>query len=245
MGIKVTMAPKWTSLLSQEIEKDYFQALLSFLTEEYAKDHVVPSKDNVFKPFRLTDYDKVKVVIIGQDPYPGVGQANGLAFGVPDDFYPKPKTFGEIIKELCVGLWKSGRYTNALDPLFDIKGSSMEGWAQQGVLMLNACLTTEKGKPRAHRGKGWERFVTRALKYLGEQENRIVFIAWGEEAKALLASADVNRNGHHLILTAGHPSTLAARSKKPFSGCDHFNKANAFLSSHGIQPIDWIKISSH
>src|SRR5690606_34586672 len=99
MGIKVTMAPKWTSLLSQEIEKDYFQALLSFLTEEYAKDHVVPSKDNVFKPFRLTDYDKVKVVIIGQDPYPGAGQANGLAFGVPDDFYPKPKTFGEIVKD--------------------------------------------------------------------------------------------------------------------------------------------------
>lgn len=237
----LTFAPKWSELISQELEKDYFQKMISFLDEEYVKGHVTPKKEDIFKAMRLTDFSDVKVVILGQDPYPEKGVANGLAFGTDSD--KVPKTLISILKCLAVELWLEGKYSNALDAAMDLEGTSLEGWAKQGVLLLNSSLTTEIGKSGFHKKIGWDKFVIRVLKFLVEREEKIVFLLWGQDAASVAEKAGVLNQHKHVVLQCSHPSPISGKPKNPFDKARHFHLANKYLEEFGLDPIDWTKIS--
>jgi uracil-DNA glycosylase len=218
----------WREILVDEWTLPYMQQLRIFLNAERARGvPIYPSHDQVFSSLLCTPYDQVKVVIIGQDPYHGPGQAYGLAFGVPKNV-PIPPSLRNIFQELKSDL--------GIQPPTH---GCLLSWAKQGVLLLNATLTVEDGRARSHYGKGWERFTDAIVTRLGRRKTPTVFLLWGRSAQEKIGHIhEVKDNPRHLILTAPHPSPLSAH--QGFFGCRHFSKSNAFLRQHGIEPINWV-----
>jgi len=215
-------AEGWRGILAEEFKQPYMKALIRFLDQERARFAIHPDPPNIFRAFTLTDYDLVKVVILGQDPYPTPGHANGLAFST-NDGVALPKSLQNIYKEIESDLGIRVQSTGNLDR-----------WATQGVFMLNTALTVRSRSPNSHRNKGWEKFTQRAIRALAEREKPLVFFLWGKNAQNNVADMDLSR---HCVLKAPHPSPLSASSG--FFGCRHFSRANAFLESNGLPPIDW------
>ena len=212
----------WDHLLAEEFQKEYYRKLREFLVEEYRTKVIYPSMYDIFKALILTDYEDVKVVILGQDPYHGPGQAHGLCFSVPEGISLPPSLqniYKEIENDLQIKMNPSGDLTC---------------WAKEGVLLLNTVLTVRANQANSHHGKGWELFTDKIIELLNTREKPIVFILWGNNAKAKIEKID---NPHHLVLTAPHPSPLSAYYG--FFGCRHFSKTNNFLKSMNIPPINW------
>lgn len=209
---------EWNLILKEEFQKEYFQNLIAFLNGEYASKTVYPPSEKVFNAFRYTPYSKVRVVILGQDPYHEPGQAEGLAFSVSSP-QPKPPSLQNIIKEIEDDIGGTALTDGSLIP-----------WARQGVLLLNTVLTVERGRANSHQGRGWEIFTDAVIRKLNEREDPIIFLLWGRPAgaKASLITAP-----QHRIFTAPHPSPLSAH--RGFFGCKHFSKVNAILNP----PIIW------
>lgn len=218
---KVRLNQSWKSALNEEFQKPYWQELTSFVRDQYSKTKVYPPAPNVFRAFDLCPFDKVKVVIIGQDPYHGPNQANGLSFAVNDGI-TLPPSLQNIFKEIRSDL--------KIDPLHS---GDLSRWASQGVLMLNAVLTVTTGSPASHKEKGWETFTTAAIKALNDKRENIVYLLWGKYAQVKGEIIDRNKN---LVLTSAHPSPYSATL---FFNNHHFSKANEYLKSNGIDPIDW------
>ena len=216
----------WAELLNPEFDKPYMQALKAFLREEKAAGKsLFPKSEDIFNAFRLTPYEKVSVVILGQDPYHGEGQAHGLSFSVPSGVALPPSLkniYKEASQELACPMPNTGTLT---------------AWAEQGVLLLNAVLTVQSGVAGSHQGKGWEAFTDRVIELLNHRSEPIVFMLWGAYAKHKGKIIDRRR---HCVLTAPHPSPLSAY--RGFFGCEHFTKANQFLKEKGRQPIKWLPI---
>ncbi|MCS7188742.1 MAG: uracil-DNA glycosylase [Bacteroidia bacterium] len=223
---EVSIEPSWKSLLEEEFHKPYFEALIAFIKDEIRKGKTIfPPGRQIFRAFELCPIDRVKVVILGQDPYHGVGQAHGLCFSVPKGVSPPPSLrniFEEIRADLGMPIPSHGDLT---------------GWAMQGVFLLNAILTVEAHKPTSHRGRGWEIFTDRVIKVISDVRPHVVFMLWGSYARSKKPLIDQTK---HLVLEAAHPSPYSA--EKGFFGCRHFSKANAFLVAHGVTPIDWGKL---
>lgn len=217
--------PSWNLIIKDELAKPYMRELSDFLrAEELAGRVVYPPKDLFFNAFRQTPLDGVKVVIMGQDPYHGEGQAHGLSFSVPEGVKVPPSLlniFKEIKSDLGISIPKSG---------------CLLSWAKQGVLLLNATLSVRSGEPKSHFGHGWEIFTDRIVQALCERREPIVFLLWGKSALDKFQHIGASSAGH-LVLTAAHPSPLSAYAG--FLGCRHFSQANAFLERHRKQPIDW------
>lgn len=220
---KYKLEPSWKKKLKPEFEKDYMKNLVKFLLQEYKNGKkIYPEEKNYFAALNLTPFDKVKVVIVGQDPYHGPGQAHGLCFSVQEGtrFPPSLKNiFKELHNDLDLEIPESG---------------CLDRWARQGVLLLNAVLTVEDGKAAAHQGKGWEEFTDKIIHLLNEERENIVFILWGSYAQK--KAAFVDRKKHHVI-EAVHPSPLSAH--RGFFGTKPFSEANAYLKSKNIGEIDW------
>lgn len=212
----------WDNVLKGEFESEYFQKILNSLDHEYATHKVYPQENKIFSAFKLTPYKDVKVVIIGQDPYHGEGQAHGLAFSVMPGV-PIPPSLVNIFKEIASDL---GGYVP--------DNGYLVPWAKQGVLLLNTVLTVREGQPNSHRALGWERFTDAVIKALNQKENRIVFLLWGNNAKQKAQLIDQSK---HSILYATHPSPLSAYGG--FFGCKHFSKTNQILKESGQEPINW------
>lgn len=212
----------WYKVLREQFEAPYFADLKSFLVEEKQHYAVYPPGKLIFNAFNLTPFDKVKVVILGQDPYHGPGQAHGLSFSVPDGVQFPPSLiniFKELNNDLGIPMPHSG---------------NLEKWAREGVLLLNASLTVRAGQAASHSRHGWEAFTDAAIRALSEEREHLVFILWGNYAIAKRALIDPFK---HLILTSVHPSPLSA--SRGFFGCHHFSKTNNYLIEHNIEPIDW------
>jgi len=212
----------WDGLLAPEFEQDYFVNLQIFLAEERANHTVFPPEDDIFNALRYTAYQDVKVVILGQDPYHGIGQAHGLAFSVQPGV-DAPPSLVNMFKEMRTDLGIEISNTGCLIP-----------WAKQGVLLLNTALTVREGEANSHRGKGWEVFTDRIISLLNEREKPLVFLLWGRNAAE---KEELITNVRHMVLKAPHPSPLSA--SRGFFGCKHFSKANAILKACGERPIDW------
>jgi uracil-DNA glycosylase len=210
----------WENLIEQELKKPYFQSLVSFLKKEDIEKTIYPPKEKRLACFKLTPFDAVKVVIIGQDPYHNVGQAHGLSFSVEQGDYPPSlkNIYKELVDDLNVPYPNTGNLTS---------------WAKQGVLLLNTVLTVEAHQPMSHQQKGWEQFTLQVVKELAKKEH-IVFILWGNHAKQFKSYLNPNKHG---ILLSPHPSPLS--SHRGFFGSKPFSKTNAYLINHGQVPIDW------
>jgi uracil-DNA glycosylase len=225
MGTKreIRLESSWKSRLQDEFGQPYMAALRQFLLErKRAGTAVYPPGDLIFNALNSTPFDSVKVVILGQDPYHGPGQAHGLCFSVPDGVASPPSLvniFREIESDLGLPPPSSG---------------NLQAWADQGVLLLNAVLTVERGQAGAHQGKGWERFTDRVVSELNRGREKLVFLLWGSYAMKKGAVIDRDR---HLVLKAPHPSPLSAH--RGFFGCRHFSKANEWLGRQGEKPIRW------
>ena len=212
----------WKVVLKEEFEAPYFQNLIRFLEKEDTEGRVIyPPADRWFAAFNLTPFEKVKVVIIGQDPYHGSGQANGLCFSVAPGVRIPPSLLN-IFKELQADLGVP----------VPVNGS-LEAWARQGVLLLNATLTVRSGEAGSHQKQGWEKFTDAVIRVLNEKREGIIFLLWGNFAKEKAAMIDTSR---HYVLTAAHPSPLA---RNAFSGCRHFSRTNELLASMHKSPVDW------
>lgn len=222
--MNVKIEPSWGEKLKGEFEKEYFAELTAFVKKEYKEGTVYPAPKNIFRAFDLCPFDKVKVVILGQDPYHGAGQANGLCFAVSDGV-AVPPSLQNIFKEIASDLGK---------PLVHTSGD-LTRWAEQGVLLLNATLTVRAHNAGSHQGKGWEEFTDAVIRALSEQRAGLVFMLWGNYAKQKGAHIDRSK---HLVLEAPHPSPFSASSG--FFGCKHFSKANEYLISHNETPINWL-----
>ena len=212
---------KWYEILSEEFEKDYFIKLKKYIKDEYQKETVFPIYDNIFRALKLTDYYDVKVVILGQDPYHGTGEAQGLSFSVPNDI-KRPPSLRNIFKEL-----KS-------DLNIERSSNDLIDWAEQGVLLLNSILTVVKDSPLSHKDKGWEIFTDQIIRKLNDSEKPIVFILWGSYARTKKA---LITNKSHYIVESAHPSPLS--SSRGFFGSKPFSKTNAFLEKNNIEGIRW------
>lgn len=222
ISMEVKIEQSWKNALQSEFDKEYFASLVNFLHQEKAEGKTVyPPGSKIFRAFELTPVDKVKVVILGQDPYHGPGQAMGLSFSVPDNV-PAPPSLKNIFKEIesDLGIHMSG-YPN------------LEKWATQGVLLLNAVLTVRAGSPTSHSKIGWAEFTDAVIKYISDNCNGVVFLLWGNFARSKKALIDTSR---HFVLEAAHPSPLAGGA---FFGCRHFSRTNDILTSQGKTPIDW------
>lgn len=213
---------QWDHYLENEYKKEYFQKLLDFIKEEYKSKTIYPKQNEVFNAFRYTDYQDIKVVILGQDPYHGINQAEGLSFSVKDEVL-KPPSLKNIFKELESDLGIPFPEHNSLKP-----------WAKQGVLLLNAVLTVEEHKPTSHKDRGWENFTDAVIKVLNERDKPIVFILWGSYARS---KKTYITNPIHLVIESAHPSPFSARNG--FFGSKPFSKTNEFLKKNGIKEIDW------
>lgn len=216
----VKIEESWKKQLQGEFEKDYFVKLTDFIRVEYSNKKIFPPAKLIFNAFEHTPFDKVKVVILGQDPYHNDGQAHGLSFSVNDGVRIPPSLvniFKEINQDLGIPISKSGDLTR---------------WADQGVMLLNATLTVEAHKAGSHQNKGWELFTDAAIRKLNEERENIVFLLWGAYAQKKAGFIDTDK---HLVLKAPHPSPLA----RGFSGCRHFSQTNDYLVSKGIEPINW------
>lgn len=222
MGI--TFEPGWESVLAQELEKPYMQALREFLKEEKARgEQVYPKSSDVFNAFRHTPLDKVKVVLLGQDPYHGPGQAHGLSFSVQKGV-AVPPSLRNMYKELATDV-----------PGFQIPAhGDLTSWADQGVLLLNATLTVRAHQAASHQGKGWETFTSHVITELSARKQGLVFLLWGKFAQN---KAQLIDSGKHNLLKAAHPSPLSAHNG--FFGCCHFSKTNEILLAEGQTAIDW------
>ncbi len=214
---------EWDIVLKDEMKKDYFKKLGFFIKEVYKTKTCYPEYKNIFNALKFTDYDKVKVVILGQDPYHGDGEAHGLAFSVRENT-PIPPSLRNILKEL----------NNDLS--IKKENSDLTGWATQGVLLLNAVMTVEKDKPLSHREKGWEIFTDNIIKYLNERKEPIIFVLWGNYAKD---KKKIITNPNHFIIESAHPSPLSA--SRGFFNSKPFSKINYLLEKNHYQPIDWLK----
>jgi uracil-DNA glycosylase len=215
----------WKAILSNEFDRPYFKALIQFLEEEKTKypTQIFPEHNEIFSAFSACPFDKVKVVILGQDPYPNRGHAHGLCFSVREEVKPFPKSLTNIFKEIQSDLEKP----------FPENGNLMR-WAQQGVLLLNATLTVQEGKPESHAHKGWEIFTDAVISALARQKDSCVYMLWGSKAQQKAKQVNPQLN---LVLTAPHPSPLSAY--RGFLGCKHFSKANHYLLSKGGEEINW------
>jgi len=220
----IALEPGWQEALGQEFEKDYMKSLKAFLLKEKENGATVyPKNADIFNAFNHTPLDNVKVVVIGQDPYHGAGQAHGLAFSVQKGV-AVPPSLRNMYKEL---------YTDI--PGFQIPAhGNLTQWADQGVLLLNATLTVRAQEAGSHQGKGWEKFTDQAIRTLSEKKKGLVFLLWGRFAQNKSVLID---EGKHTILKAAHPSPLSAYNG--FFGCRHFSKSNEILAQNGLQPIDW------
>ena len=220
--MNVRIDERWRQVLQPEFDTPYFELLTNFVRHAYATRQCFPPAGQIFRAFDLCPFDKVRVVIIGQDPYHDYNQAHGLCFSVQEGV-PAPPSLLNIYKELQRDLAKpipnSGDLTH---------------WAEQGVLLLNATLTVEAHKAGSHQGKGWEELTDAAIQALNNQRSNIVFMLWGSYAQRKGQFIDRKR---HLVLTAVHPSPLSAY--RGFIGCGHFSKANDYLLQHGLSPINW------
>lgn len=223
MNVKIEQT--WKEALREEFEKEYFRSLAEFLHKEKESGQVIyPPGSLIFNAFDTTPFDRVKVVILGQDPYHGAGQAHGLSFSVPEGT-PAPPSLVNIYKEIESDLGISLRG----------KSGNLTGWAEQGVFMLNAILTVRAGQAASHGRIGWERFTDSVIRILSEKRDGLVFMLWGNFAKGKRDLIDTSR---HTVLEAAHPSPLA---RGAFFGCRHFSKCNSVLVKEGLEPIDWSK----
>lgn len=221
----VKIDPSWHKVLQPEFEKPYFNDLIQFVKNEYATTTIYPHGKNIFRAFDHCPFESAKVVILGQDPYHGPGQANGLCFSV-NDGVQLPASLRNIYKEI----------ESDLGVKMPAKGN-LEAWSKQGVLLLNATLTVRAHLAGSHQGKGWEQFTTAAVQAISEQKNHVVFLLWGRYAQEKGAIIDRSK---HLVLTAAHPSPFSANNG--FFGCRHFSKTNQYLESTGQTPIEWAKL---
>ncbi|MBQ7342075.1 MAG: uracil-DNA glycosylase [Alistipes sp.] len=220
--MEVKIAQDWKEILSPEFEKPYFEELTRFVRDEYASHRIYPRGSNIFRAFDKCPFERLKVVIIGQDPYHGPGQAHGLCFSVAEGV-PFPPSLQNIFKEVHAD-------TGAEIPL----SGNLDRWAEQGVLLLNAVLTVREHEAASHAGRGWETFTDAVVRAVAERKEGVVYMLWGSYAQRKGAIADPSRN---LILKAVHPSPLSAY--RGFLGCRHFSQANAYLASIGKEPIVW------
>ena len=212
----------WDDIVKDEFDKQYYLELREFLIKEYKSHLIYPDKYKIFEALKLTDYEDVKIVILGQDPYHGPNQAHGLAFSVSLGV-PIPPSLLNIYKEL------------ERDMNFRIPNHGyLVDWSKQGVLLLNTALTVRAGMANSHRGKGWEVFTDQVIRHLSLREKPMVFLLWGKNAAEKEALIDTSK---HLVLKAPHPSPLSAH--RGFLGCGHFSKANEFLIKNSIAPINW------
>ena len=218
----IPLGNDWDKLLEAEFKKDYYLKLREFLKHEYRTRVIYPNMYKIYEALRLTSYENTKVVILGQDPYPGPNQAHGLAFSVQPGVAIPPSLLN-IFKELNEDL---GCYIP--------NNGYLVPWARQGVLLLNTSLTVVAGRPNSHRNKGWEKLTDRIIELLNEKESPVVFLLWGNNAKS---KTSLITNKNHLVLTTVHPSPLSA--SRGFFGCRHFSKANKFLMETGQEPVDW------
>ena len=212
----------WDEILKDEYQKDYFKNIAMFINKEYREKTIFPPKSNILRAFKLTDYDNVKVVILGQDPYHGINEANGLAFSVSKGVR-LPPSLQNIYKELY----------NDLGITVSINGD-LEKWAREGVLLLNSVFTVEKDKPASHKNIGWEQFSDEVIKKVNEKNTPVVFILWGNFAKSKVKYIT---NPIHLVITSPHPSPFSAYSG--FFGSKPFSRTNEFLRKNNIKEIDW------
>lgn len=221
-NMQVVINESWKKRLSGEFEKPYFVNLVSFLKEQYATEKIYPPGKLIFNAFDKCPFDQLKVVIIGQDPYHGPGQANGLSFSVNDGvrFPPSLKNiFKEIQNDLGKPIPQSG---------------NLERWANQGVFLLNATLTVKENSPGSHQNKGWEEFTDQVIRKVNEEKENVVFILWGAYAQKKGSFIDTNK---HLVLSSAHPSPFSA--ERGFFGGKHFSKTNEYLKSKGLKEIEW------
>jgi len=219
----VNIEASWKAVLKSEFNKPYFQQIVLHIKTEKSQGKIIyPPGSLIFNAFNKTPFDKVKVVILGQDPYHGAGQAHGLCFSVPDGVPPPPSLvniFKELQEDTGVGIPRHGNLSH---------------WAGQGVFLLNASLTVRAGEPMSHAKTGWSQFTDTVIKTISDQRKNVVFLLWGKFAQEKKVLIDESR---HLILKAAHPSPLSAHAG--FLGCRHFSKTNVFLMSKGMDPIDW------
>lgn len=212
----------WDEILKEEIEKEYFKDILKKIDDEYEKNTIYPKKENIFNSLKYTDYNDVKVLLLGQDPYHGEGQAHGLAFSVLDGVEPPP-SLKNMFKELKSDLGE-----------FDYKNGTLIPWAKQGVMLLNTVLTVKEGEPNSHKNLGWTIFTDKIISLLNDRSDPVIFLLWGANAKEKLPFIT---NTHHYVLTAPHPSPLSA--SRGFFGCKHFSKVNTILQRENKEPILW------
>ncbi|SKC55692.1 uracil-DNA glycosylase [Ohtaekwangia koreensis] len=220
--MEVKIAPSWKNRLEGEFNQPYFTQLIDFVKQEYKTQTVYPPGKEIFKAFDACDFSDVKVVIIGQDPYHGEGQANGLCFSVRDGVRMPPSLvniFKEILNDIRKPIPKSGDLTR---------------WAEQGVLLLNATLTVRAATPGSHQNKGWEAFTDAVIKKISEERENVVFLLWGAYAQK---KGEIIDRKKHLVLMSAHPSPFSA--DRGFFGNKHFSKTNEYLRSKGVKEIDW------
>lgn len=220
--VKPVIEESWGAMLAETFQQEFFAKLKLFLLEEKRNHVVYPPGSLIFNAFNLTPFDKVKVVLLGQDPYHNEGQAHGLCFSVRDGI-PKPKSLLNICKELQSDLG-----------LPVPNSGNLTAWAKQGVLLLNATLTVRAHQAGSHQHQGWEEFTDTVIRKISENREHVVFLLWGNYAQAKASLIDESK---HLILKAAHPSPLSA--SRGFFGCRHFSKTNEWLQMHGMEPIDW------
>ena len=220
--MNVRIEESWRQILQPEFDKPYFELLTTFVRQQYQTRQCFPPARLIFNAFDSCPFNQVRVVIIGQDPYHDVGQAHGLCFSVNEGI-PIPPSLMNIYKEIQRDLGK---------PI--PASGNLQRWADQGVLLLNATLTVEAHRPGSHQGKGWEELTDAAIQALNEQREHLVFMLWGSYAQR--KGQFINRR-KHLVLETFHPSPLSVY--RGFDGCAHFSKANAYLTQHNLQPIDW------
>ncbi|MBQ9946823.1 MAG: uracil-DNA glycosylase [Oscillospiraceae bacterium] len=218
----VHIGNEWDALLAEEFQKEYYLRLREFLKAEYSTKTIYPPMNDIFNALRYTSYSDVRAVILGQDPYHGAGQAHGLCFSVKKGVQPPP-SLQNIFKEL-----------NADLGITPPPHGELTSWAKSGVLLMNTALTVREGQANSHRGQGWEILTDRVIELLNQRQQPIVFILWGGNARA---KTKLITNPEHLVLQCAHPSPLSAYNG--FFGCRHFSRTNEFLTSRGMQPIDW------
>ncbi len=221
-SIDPNIEDSWREYLISEFQSDYFKQLKEFLLEEKKKHTIYPPGSRIFAAFNYTPFDNIKAVILGQDPYHGPGQANGLCFSVNDNI-TKPPSLVNIFKEL---------HSDMGIPI--PKNGNLEKWAQQSVLLLNATLTVRARQAGSHQNKGWEQFTNQVIRILSEKKSGLVFLLWGKYAQAKETLIDTSK---HFVLKAPHPSPFSA--DRGFFGCRHFSKTNEILKSQGKELIDW------
>tara|TARA_B100001173_G_scaffold171924_1_gene148579 strand:- start:114 stop:776 length:663 start_codon:yes stop_codon:yes gene_type:complete len=220
--LNIKIEKSWKKILNNEFKKEYFNSLVSFLKDEYKNKIIFPPGRKIFSSFDFCPFNNIKVVIIGQDPYHGINQANGLCFAVNKDIKIPPSLFNifkEINNDIRIDIPKHG---------------NLERWAIQGVLLLNSVLTVRKNLPRSHSNKGWENFTDRVISLISKKKKNIVFLLWGNYAKSKLKIIDQNK---HLILTSSHPSPFSASNG--FFNSFHFSKTNNYLKKNNIREIKW------